>query len=208
MTETINYFTNMAILEWIAVLTGLSYTVLAARGNIWCWPAALVSTVLYTYIFYDFYLWMDSLLQVYYFAMAIYGWLCWRNRQEISVNEEIVIKSWHWHKHSLVIGGLAVISLVVGWLMASFTPAHFPYMDAATTVFSVFATYLIAQKVLENWLYWLVIDAVSIYIYLEKGLQPTAFLFALYTMIVCFGYWHWLTLAKRQSETPSQLVLD
>ena len=207
MTEVINYFTNMAGLEWLAVITALSYTILAARGNIWSWPAALISTVLYTYIFYDVYLLMDSLLQVYYFAMAIYGWFCWRNSAEITSNREIVIKSWSWQRHSFSIGLLALISLIVGWLMASFTQADFPYIDAATTVFAVFTTYLIAQKVLENWLYWLVIDAVSVYIYIAKGLTPTAFLFALYTIIVCFGYWHWLQMARQQQGDRQQAAL-
>ena len=77
-TEIVTYFTTLPVLELIAVVASLLYVVLAAKGNLWCWPAAILSTVLYTVIFYDVYLWMDSALQLYYLLMAVYGWLCWR----------------------------------------------------------------------------------------------------------------------------------
>lgn len=84
-----------------------------------------------------------------------------------------------------------MVSYLVGWAMANYTPADFPYFDAATTVFAVFATFMVIKKVLENWLYWLVIDFVSIYIYLEKGLTPTAVLFGLYVILAAYGYYQW-----------------
>ena len=65
----LSYFTTLPLWELIAVFTALTYTILAAKGNIWCWPAALISTAIYTVIFYDVYLWMDSFLQVYYLGM-------------------------------------------------------------------------------------------------------------------------------------------
>jgi len=217
--QTLNYLVTLPGWELIAVATGFSYTVLAARENIWCWPAALVSTIIYTVIFYDVYLWMDSFLQVYYLAMAIYGWHSWRRtpktdrvdnahqqslldtkqdsiKQDKNVisgltNPNNTIVSWSLEKHVKCILALAVISLMIGYLMDNFTPTHFPYVDSATTVFAIFATYLVTQKVLENWLYWFVIDLVSIYLYIEKGLIPTAGLFVVYVVIVIFGYFSW-----------------
>ena len=88
MNEIINYFSTLPFWEWIAVIASLAYTLLAAKENIWCWAAALVSTVIYTVIFYDVYLWMDSLLQVYYLGMAIYGWYCWNNYATNKINKE------------------------------------------------------------------------------------------------------------------------
>lgn len=219
--QTLNYLVTLPFWELIAVATGFSYTVLAARENIWCWPAALISTIIYTVIFYDVYLWMDSFLQVYYLAMAIYGWHSWRRTKPVTTknveNEQLenqpaiqqdsikkdsnvisgltnpsnTIVSWSLEKHLQCIAVLGVISLVIGYLMANFTPTHFPYVDSATTVFAIFATYLVTQKVLENWLYWFVIDLVSIYLYIEKGLIPTAGLFVVYVVIVIFGYFSW-----------------
>ena len=83
--------------------------------------------------------------------------------------------------------------------MANYTPADFPYLDTFTTVFAVFATYLVTQKVLENWLYWVVIDAVSIYLYQAKDLMPTVVLFSLYTVIATFGYFKWQNLYKNNA---------
>ena len=201
MGETLNYFSQLPLLELIAVVMSLLYVVLAAKGNIWCWPAALVSTVLYTAIFYDVYLWMDSLLQIYYLVMAVYGWYCWRNVHIDNISNKstnkavstqtFAIKVWTMQTHFYIVIFLSMVSYLVGWLMANYTPADFPYFDAATTVFAVFATYMVAKKILENWIYWVFIDFVSIYIYLEKGLTPTAVLFGLYVVLAGYGYYQW-----------------
>lgn len=210
-TEIVSYFTTLPALELLAVVTSLLYVILAAKGNIWCWPAAILSTVLYTVIFYDVYLWMDSALQLYYLVMALYGWFCWRRNAENKPNEgtslannansEILLYSqWSLQRHSIAIIALTLLSLVLGWLMATYTPTHFPYLDSATTVFAVFATYLLTQKVLENWLYFIVIDFVSIYLYIEKGLTPTAALFACYVVLASYGYWQWRKLYLQQNQ--------
>ena len=193
-TEIIQYFTTLPLFELLAVLTSIFYVVLAAKGNIWCWPAAIISTVLYTVIFYNVYLWMDSLLQLYYLLMAIYGWFCWHQNSTSNSSTEtksLLYSQWSLNRHSVIILVLTLVSLALGWLMATYTPAHFPYLDSATTVFSVFATYLITQKVLENWLYFIVIDIVSIYLYMEKDLLPTAALFGSFVIFAAYGYWQW-----------------
>ncbi|NQY36415.1 MAG: nicotinamide mononucleotide transporter [Alteromonadaceae bacterium] len=193
MNETILYFTTLPLLELIAVVTALLYVVLAAKANIWCWPAALISTLLFTVIFYEVYLWMDSLLQIYYMVMAVYGWYSWRNSRKLSFQNTQVIEITRWpvNKHIKIIVLLGCISIVLGWLMSNYTVAHFPYFDSATTVFAVFTTYLVVIKVLENWLYWIVIDLVSIYLYIEKDLTPTAVLFGLYVVLAIYGYFQW-----------------
>jgi len=196
---TVNYFSQLPLWELLAVISSLLYVVLAAKENIWCWPAALVSTIIYTVIFYDVYLWMDALLQVYYLAMAVFGWYCWRKvlspntgKNNDSATKVVqAIQTWPLLFHAKIIVLLTACSLAIGWLMDHYTPTDFPYLDSATTVFAVFATYMVAKKVLENWLYWIVIDLVSIYLYLEKDLQPTAVLFGLYVVMAIVGYVMW-----------------
>jgi len=208
MLETYQYFSQLPLWELIAVFTSIAYVVLAAKENIWCWPAALISTVIYTVIFYDVYLWMDSLLQVYYLIMAVYGWYCWRqhisNQHSAKQQPVLKIQSWPLVLHLKVIFVLTIVSLFVGWLMANYTPTSFPYLDSATTVFAVFATYLVAKKVLENWLYWIVIDLVSIYLYIEKGLVPTAALFILFVIMASYGYLKWLAKYKLVDGLPTE----
>lgn len=202
MAEIMHYYANLPLVEWLAVISSLLYVFLAANNNVWCWPAALVSTVLYTAIFYEFYLWSDSLLQVYYFAMAIYGWLCWR--KTTTNDSEVVVlsvsqKTADFHIKAIIVCG--VLSVFIGWFMATYTPTHFPYLDAATTVFSLFATYLVTQKIVENWLYWIVIDFVSIYLYVEKSLIPTAFLFGFFVFFAIYGYFKWRKLLFSMPES-------
>ena len=191
MNETIQYYVMAPTTELIAVFASLAYVILAAHKNVWCWPAALISTVLYTFVFYEFYLWMDSLLQIYYFAMAIYGWYCWRGGFNRSAADSLSVKTYNVKTHVISIITLTVISFAIGYLMDEYTPTDFPYLDSATTVFAIFATYLVTKQVIENWLYWIVIDVVSIYLYVEKGLIPTAYLFACFTLIAIYGYFTW-----------------
>lgn len=203
--DIIAYFTTLPLLELFAVVASLLYVVLAAKGNIWCWPAAILSTVVYTVIFYDVYLWMDSLLQLYYLLMAIYGWFCWRKSNKINSTNDtkaLLYSQWTLQRHSSIIMVLTVLSFALGWLMATYTPAHFPYLDSATTVFAVFATYLVTQKVLENWLYFIIIDIVSIYLYIEKSLTPTAALFGCYVILATYGYCQWRKQYKLQFHQP------
>lgn len=214
LQAALSNFADLPFWELLAVITSLLYVVLAAKENVWCWPAALVSTVIYTVIFYDVYLWMDALLQIYYLAMAIYGWYCWnktaptvQNTSNNSQGSLLAIQSWPLLFHIKIIVLLTACSLATGWLMDNYTPTDFPYLDSATTVFAVFATYLVTKKVLETWLYWVVIDAVSIYLYIEKGLQPTVILFTLYVIIAIAGYVIWQRNYKK-SQYSSRVDTD
>lgn len=216
MASFIQYLTDLPLLELIAMLLSLAYVLLAARGSIWCWPAAFISTGIYTVIFYDVSLLMDSLLSAYYLVMAVYGFWVWRNhsKKEVKTKTESVqnnpevfeVVSWSARLHLLICFGLAFCSLALGYVMDNYTNASFAYLDTFTTVFAVFATYLVTQKVLENWLYWVVIDFVSIYLYIEKGLMPTVVLFIFYVAIAGYGYVKWRAIHK--SNTLKSYTLN
>ncbi|GIU53110.1 nicotinamide riboside transporter PnuC [Shewanella sp. KT0246] len=189
--------------EAIAVVLAIAYLVLAMRTNIWCWAAAFVSTAIYTVLFWKVSLLMESLLNVYYMAMAVYGFWLWRygsNKIEGSSQDtELAIVSWSLNKHLIIIAVTSVISLIVGYLMATNTSASFPYLDALTTCFAVMTTYLVAKKVIENWYYWMVINSLSIYLYLQKGLMLTSGLLVLYLFMAVSGYFMWRK--KMQQDT-------
>lgn len=202
------YFQQLPWLELIAMLLSLAYVILAAKGSLWCWPAAFISTALYTFIFYDVLLLMDSALNAYYLLMAVYGYWQWSKHTQNSSDAKIAltIVSWELSWHIKVCLSLAVVATALGYVMATFTPADFPYLDTFTTVYAVFATYLVAQKVLENWLYWIVIDIVSIYLYIEKGLVPTTVLFIIFVIVACYGYFKWLNLYKLSTSNLQPAV--
>ncbi|MBE9539930.1 MAG: nicotinamide mononucleotide transporter [Proteobacteria bacterium] len=184
----------MSAWEVIAVLLGITYLLLAVRESLWCWYAAFFSTAIFLYLFWDVNLLMESALQVYYLAMAVYGWWQWRgggsNSQGAAV--ELPITRWPLRNHILAIGGVVLASLLSAALLAQYTQAALPLLDSFTTWGSILTTWMVTRKILENWLYWLVIDSASIYLYLDRGLYLTAVLFVAYLVIVIFGYRKWL----------------
>ena len=177
--------------EMVAVFLSVTYLLLAIKQNLWCWVAAFISTLIYTILFFDASLLMDSALNMFYLVMAIYGWYSWKYGNGINKNEELEITTYGLNKNLKIIGTLIIVSLILGYIMANYTSADFAYLDTFTTVFAVFTTYTLTKKVLENWLYWIVIDSVSIYIYINKGFYLTAVLFAFYTILAFIAYKNW-----------------
>jgi nicotinamide mononucleotide transporter len=180
----------MSTWEAIAMILAIAYILLAIKQSLWCWYAAFVSTLIYSVLFFDVSLLMDSALNVYYLIMAVYGWYSWKYGGKLE-ETELEVSTYGLNKNIIIIGVLSVISTVLGYIMANYTSADFAYIDSFTTVFAVFSTYMLAKKVIENWIYWIVIDVVSIYIYIQKGLNLTAVLFAIYTVLAIVAYRDW-----------------
>lgn len=183
-------FQAMSIWELVAVVLGIAYLLLAMRESRWCWYAAFASTAIFLFIFWDVSLFMESALQVYYLAMAVYGWLQWR--PVTAERDSLRISSWSSRQHCTAIGAILFLSLTSGTLLDHYSSAQLPFLDSFTTWGSILTTWMVTRKILENWLYWIVIDGVSIFLYLDRGLYLTALLFMVYLVIVVFGYRKWL----------------
>ncbi len=179
--------------EAAAVILAIAYLLLAVRENVLCWLFAFVSTAIYTVLFWDVSLLMDSALNVYYMAMAVYGWYQW-TRGGTNGDEQahaLAVRSMSGQQHVLVITAIATLTLVSGYLLNEYSSAAWPYVDSFTTWASVITTYLVTRKYLQNWLYWIVIDAVSIPLYIDRGLNLTALLFVIHTIVAFIGYFSW-----------------
>ncbi len=183
-------------LELSAVMLAIAYLILAIRQNIWCWLCAGISTAIYIYLFADAKLYMESFLNVFYFVMAIYGWYVWHFGK--SGDDELPVSVWPWSVHMIAIAIIVAMSLTSGFLLERFTDAKFPYIDSMTTWSAIWATFLVARKVLENWWYWLVIDTVSIFIYWARHLELTSLLFVIYVVLVPIGLLSWSRSYRRQ----------
>lgn len=171
-----------------AVVLAIAYLLLAIRQNIWCWPCAAVSTAIYVLLFIEARLYMEALLNVFYFGMAVYGLWVWRGGAQ---HRQPPVTVWPLQWHAAAIGTIVVASLSSGFLLATYTDAAFPYVDSMTTFAAIWATFLVARKVLENWWYWLLIDVVSVFIYWNRGLELTSMLFAVYVVMIPFGLVTW-----------------
>jgi nicotinamide mononucleotide transporter len=202
ISQAIGGFSAMSGWEYLAVLLSVVYLLLAMKQSLWCWPAAFFSTLIYTLLFFNGALLMESLLNVFYMSMAIYGWYCWRQPARAD-NRMLPVTSLSLTIHSQMAIATFTIAMVLGYIMDNYTRADFAYLDSITTCYSVLATYLLAKKILENWLYWVIIDAVSIYLFVNKGYYPTTVLFIFYTLMAVRGYFQWHNSVIDDSDYPA-----
>ncbi|KUJ83888.1 nicotinamide riboside transporter PnuC [Microbulbifer flavimaris] len=189
----------MSSWEIIAVILALAYLLLAMREKISCWYAAFASTAIYTFLFWDVNLLMESALQIFYLVMAVYGWWQWRHHRD--KQRDLHIHRWPLRTHLLVFGAVGALTLIFGYVLDTTTSAALPYLDSFTTWGAVITTVMVARKVLENWIYWFVIDGVSIYLYLDRELYLTALLFLIYVVLVVIGFFQWLAIYQREQQS-------
>jgi nicotinamide mononucleotide transporter len=189
LTQIIEQAQAQSALELVAVLAAIAYLGLAIRQNIACWFFAALSTAIYIGLFIEARLYMESLLNAFYLAMAAYGWYVWRSSR--GAGEDRPVATWPPKRHLSAMLVIVVLSVASGYILSMKSNAAFPYIDSLTTWSAIWATFLVAQKVLENWWYWLVIDIASVLIYWSRDLQLTALLFVVYVVMIPFGIISW-----------------
>ena len=176
-------------LEPLSVVFAVAYLALAIRQSLWCWPAALISVSLWAVVAFDARLYMDAVLQLFYFAMGIYGWYQWSRGGEQHAGIRVHWWPASWHAVTLVL--VLLCGAGFGRALAG-TDAEFAYLDSFTTVAAIVATFMVARKVIENWIYWFVIDSLYIYLYLQRELVWYAGLYLVYLVMIVIGYRAWL----------------
>ncbi len=182
--------------EVSASLLGIGYVILAARESQWCWPLAFISTSIYTLLFWEGQLPMQALLNFYYMGMAIYGYLLWRKHG--NNEDDLPITSWSWSKQALfLIIGIA-LTIATAQYLEFINVSQNPYLDAGVSVFSVMNTLLMAKKVIQNWLYWVVIDAAAIVFYAQNGYYATIVMYSVYLILAVVGFISWQRLYRQQ----------
>jgi nicotinamide mononucleotide transporter len=190
-------------LEIISVVFAIAYLALAIPQSLWCWPAALISTAIWSVVAFDARLYMDSGLQLFYFAMGIYGWIQWRRGG--ADHAGVRVHWWRLSAHALAVAVILLASALSAWALRG-TDAAFPFLDSLTTVAAVVATVMVTRKVIENWIYWFVIDSLYIYLYIERGLFAYAALYGLYLVMIVFGFWSWLQSDRAASASADARV--
>jgi nicotinamide mononucleotide transporter len=175
-------------IEILAAALAVAYLLLAIRQSIHCWAAAFVSSCLYVWVLFGARLYMESALNGFYAAMAAYGFWQWRESAGSAA-----VKVHHWTLARNAFGTACIIGLsaLSAYLLRRFTHAAWPFMDSMVAWASVFATFMVARKVYENWHWWLVIDSVSLCLYFTRRLYLTTLLFALYLALIIVGMREW-----------------
>jgi nicotinamide mononucleotide transporter len=175
-------------IELLAAALAVAYLLLAIGQRLSCWPAAFVSSVLYVWVLFSARLYMESVLNAFYAAMAVYGFWQWQHGRG---GAALAVNRWPIARHALAALGIVALSLVSYFFLRRYTPAALPFPDAMVTWSSVFATFLVARKVYENWHWWLLIDSVSACLYYTRHLYATMLLFGLYLILIVIGMREW-----------------
>ena len=190
-------------LESAAVLFGIVSVYLSVREKVASWPTAIVNVTLYIFVFQRARLYADMALQVVYIGISIYGWYEWlhggRGKSALAVSRGT-------RRLAAVLAGIGLVAAaLLGTLLARYTNAALPYLDATTTTTSLIAQWMMARKILENWIVWVAVDVVYIGMFLYKSLVLTAGLYAVFLVLSLMGYFQWKrTLDPRPAALNSE----
>jgi nicotinamide mononucleotide transporter len=186
--QLVSAWRDTSWIEIIAAVLAVVYLLLAIRQRIECWAAAFVSSCLYVWVLFGAHLYMESVLNAFYAAMAVYGFWQWGQGRG---GTALAVCRWPIARHWGALLGIIALSWVSSYFLRRFTPAAWPFADSMVTWSSVFATFLVARKVFENWHWWLVIDTVSLCLYFTRRLYLTMLLFILYVALSVIGLRQW-----------------
>jgi nicotinamide mononucleotide transporter len=184
--------------EILGVIFSLLYLLFSIRQNILLWPMGILSAILYIVVFYQSKFYADMGLNAYYFVISIYGWWLWRKRTGEGEAALPVSRIRLSQGFILTLITVAVFA-GIGLILDRFTDSPVPYWDAFTTALSFTATWMLARKIIEHWILWVIVDTVSMALYLYRGLYPTLVLFAIYTVMAVVGYIQWRKTLQNKS---------
>ena len=183
--------------EWVAAFLGLVTVILVVRRSVWNYPFALAMVTLYFFEFVEEKLYSDALLQIFFLVINLYGWWAWSRAPQVEAGVAVIRMSSRSRAHWL--GATALASLAWGWLMASFTDAAAPFVDAAVAGTSVAAQWLQSLRRVETWILWIVADLIAIPLYWSKGLVPTTILYCIFLGLAVAGLREWQHTLRREA---------
>lgn len=179
---------------------GLIYVLLSIRQSIYTWPAGIITSLLYCWIFLEAKFYAGMGLQVYYVIISIYGWWNWSHGGQSGSGEEMLRVSYTTRDLWIKLFVLNLfLTLLMYYLLSRYTDSPIPFGDAFTTSLSIIATWMLARKKIEQWLIWIFIDLVSVGLYMYRGLYPTVFLFIVYAVMAVIGFYEWRKEPKKVS---------
>ncbi|MCD8182336.1 MAG: nicotinamide riboside transporter PnuC [Bacteroides sp.] len=192
-------------LEIIGAFVGLIYLWLEYRASIYLWMAGIIMPAIYIFVYYYAGLYADFGINIYYLGAAIYGWMMWkygsflrrkilRKKASGEETQELPITRMPLRYLFPLVAVFAIALLGIAWILINFTDGNVPWMDSFTTALSIVGMWMLARKYVEQWWAWILVDAVSTGLYIYKGLEFTAALYGIYTIIAIFGYLKWKTL--------------
>ncbi|MEL6559300.1 MAG: nicotinamide riboside transporter PnuC [Bacteroidota bacterium] len=186
------------LLEWVAVFFGITSVIFSMLRRVLVYPTGIVSVVIYVYIAFEYKLYADAGVNLYYFIMSVYGWYFWANgKQE---NSQVVISANNRFENLQSLLILITSFVVISQILIRFTDSDVPYWDATTTSFAITGMWLMARKKVENWIAWIITDMISVPLYFYKGLFLTSFQFFVFTILAFVGFMTWQSTLRNQRK--------
>jgi len=191
----------ISLLELLGISSGLFCVYYASFDRIITWPIGIFNSICFFFLFYQVHLYSDMLLQIYFFASSIYGWIYWTKRKGVKPP----ITDLSWKVRGYLIFSILVFSFLLGeltkslpaWLPVYFTePPSFPYWDAFTTVASIVANFLLARRIAESWYIWISVDVVCIALYYFKDIRLVTVEYFVFLLIAFYGSYIWYKETK------------
>lgn len=193
-----SWFTNNYI-EFLGTVFGLIYIFFSIKQNILLWPVGIITSALYIYVFFYSKFYADMSLQVYYLIISFYGWYSWlHGKNKNSETNQIQIINTTKKLGFILIVITFGLFIFIAFILKNYTDSPLPYWDSFTTSASIVATWMLTKKYIDQWLIWIIVDAVSLCLYIYKGLYSTSFLFLVYTILAIIGYFEW----KKEIKKP------
>lgn len=194
---------HLVILEGIAVIFGFLSVWFSKRENILVYPTGIITTAIFVYILFIYGLLGDMLINGYYFMMSIYGWYLWTRKVDDTHFVPITIMDVKERKRGVFLFFSSVVLVVFIYLIFDKFDTWTAYLDTITTAIFFVGMWLMAKKKLENWIFWIVGDIISVPLYLYKGLVFSSFQYLLFTVIAFYGYKAW---KKNLNKSPQTLL--
>lgn len=196
MNEISIFGQNTSVAELVAMLTGLIGVYLTIRQSVWCFPVGIVNVVLYAILFFSpgIQLYADALLQCFYTLLLFYGWYKWSStKNEVKVTVPVFLKSNIAIKMAIFV---LLSTCILALFLKNYTNASYPWIDSALTCGSLAAQWMIARKIIENWIVWVIVDIIYIPLYIAKNLPLTAILYAVFLVMAVKGFKEWKAAMK------------
>ena len=185
------YSTMNIFLEATAIIFGLMSVWFSKKNNIWVYPTGIVSTVIFVYLLYNWNLLGDMLINAYYFSMSIYGWYYW-TRKSGSTDLNPISQMSHWEfRRAVALFVFALCFVFVIYTLFDKWNNGIAYIDTLTTAIFFVGMWLMARRKIENWLFWIVGDLISIPLYYVKGYSLTSIQYLIFTIVAVAGYYAW-----------------
>lgn len=193
------FFANY--IEILATIAGLIYLLYSVKENKLLWLFGLITSLLYIYVFFEAKIYADMGINVYYVIISIYGWIHW-SKTSAAGTAKLAVQSVNL-KLAIWLSLITVLLFTfIAFVLTKFTDSDIALWDAFTTAASITATWMLARKILEHWLIWIVVDTISVGLYIYKGLYPTVILFIVYSSLAVLGYIEWKKTWKSENQLP------